>query len=141
MAKCCFCDEQAQGNCAICQTPTCEHHKHPVNRWHNVFHARWICEKCYQAKERRRKIVVVPIIFMFVYLIAKTMDIKWGIKEPSLWIYFWALASVALGVLGFAAIYHTVVRSGKARMWLIWLLPALIFWAVIYLILKILGGL
>lgn len=140
MAKCSFCDEKAQDFCAICQSPACKRHQHPVDRWHNVFHARWICESCYQAKERRRKIVVVPILAMFAYLIAKTMNIQWGIKEPSLWAYFLAIASLALGVIGFAALYHTIVRSGKAQTWFVRLLPVLIVWVAIYLTLRKLGG-
>lgn len=139
MAKCFFCDEKAEGFCAICQTPACKQHQHPVDRWHNVFHARWICEGCYQAKEKRRKVVLVPLLILFAFLIAKTMDITWGIKEPSLWTYLWAMASLALGVFGFATLYHTVTRSGKTRTWVLRMVPILIIWVVIYMILKILG--
>jgi hypothetical protein len=139
MAKCSFCDDKAEGFCPICQSPACELHKHPVNRWHNVFHARWICERCYQAKEKKRRIVLVPLLALFAYLIAATMDITWGIKEPSFWAYLWAMASLALGVVGYTFLYHTLARTGKARKWLLRFLPVLLVWIVIFLIQRSLG--
>ncbi|MCR4441079.1 MAG: hypothetical protein QHH10_02585 [Peptococcaceae bacterium] len=134
MARCHYCEEKATERCGICGLAICETHKHAVNRWHNVFHARWICEGCYQAKERKRKYVLAPVLVVFAFLIARSMKVEWGLREPTTWGYFLALASVALGVLGAAAVYHGITRSKKFKTWLYRLLGAAALWSALYLI-------
>lgn len=138
MAKCSFCNKKCTTICGICERPMCDDHKHPVNRWHNAFHARWICESCYQAKEKRRKIVLVPILLLSAISIASTMDITWGLKEVSMWNYFLALADLALGIFTVALFYNIITRTEKRMLWLKRTIPVIILWLIIFGITRIL---
>lgn len=138
MQDCYFCHEPAAGRCGVCNTPACSRHLHAVNRWHNVFHARQICEGCFLAKERKRKYVLIPLVLLFALLIAKSMGVKWGLAEPSTWSYFFALSSVALGVTGISTVYNAITRSGKALNLLKWFLAVLPAWIVFYSLYSIL---
>jgi len=139
MAKCFYCEETATLNCGLCFVPICDEHKHAVNRWHNAFHASWICEGCYQLKERKRKIVLVPIAVIFAFFIAKSMDVQWGFTEPSMWGYFFALATVVVAVMGAGAAYQLIMRPAKKRIQGYKLLAAVLVWAVLFLLYRTLS--
>lgn len=140
MAKCFYCDEPAAGSCLVCGTPTCKKHQYPVSRWHNVYHASWICEGCYQAKEKKRKYVLIPVLLISAYVIAASMNVIWGIKEPSMWMFFAVAVGVAVIVFAIASIYHAIAKTGKAKKWLFYFLPFLVIWAIIYFVYKSLAG-
>lgn len=141
MAKCYFCPETATEKCGLCFVPVCDQHKHRVNRWHNAFHASWICEDCYRIKEKKRKIVLVPFLLIFICLIAASMDVRWGLAEPSMWLYFFALATVLLAVVGAGTVYQLlIIRSSASRTWLYRLLAAAGLWGFFYLVYRILSA-
>lgn len=140
MAKCFFCDEKATLNCGICQTLMCDKHKHAVNRWHNVYHARWICESCYQQREKKRKIILPPILLVLAVLIGKSMEVRWGLNEPSMWFYFLALSGVALGVTGVSVIFHLVTRSAGLKTQLYRLVIAAIVFSLFLFVYRIVSG-
>lgn len=132
MARCCACKETATKICGICEAPLCDSHAHPVNRWHNAYHARWICEHCYTAKQKRRKYVLLPILLIFIFLVAKSINVQWGLQQPSMWEFFFALGSLSFGTIGLAAAYHLVMRTGQGLLWLKRLLPLFAAWILLY---------
>lgn len=140
LVKCHYCDEPATANCLICGAPACDKHQHKVSRWHNVYHATWICEGCYQAKNNRRKYVLIPILIISAYFIAASMNVIWGISEPSMWLFFFAAAASAVVVFGMAAVYHIAARTGKAKKWMIYLIPSLVLSGLAYFIHNTLKG-
>lgn len=134
MARCYACEQTATKVCGMCETPVCDNHARPVNRWHNVFHARWICDYCYSEKQKKRKYVLIPVLALCAYLIANSMKIRWGLFEPSMWEYFFALGTLGFSTIGFATAYHVVMRTGKGRLWLVRLLPVFAVWLLLYLL-------
>ena len=132
MARCYACKTPATQVCGICEAPVCDKHAHPVNRWHNVYHARYLCEHCYSVKQRRRKYILIPTVSILIFFIAKSMNIQWGLQQPSMWEFFFALCSLGFGTIGFATAYHTVMRTGQGMVWLKRLLPVLAVWVILY---------
>ena len=140
MAKCYYCPETATQNCGICFTPVCDRHKHPVSRWHNPYHASWICQSCYQQKERKRIFVLVPVVAAFAVLIAASMKVQWGLAEPGMWAYFSALAAVLVVVLAAGTLYKLFTRSSEIKVWIYRLLAAALLWTVLFLAYRILSN-
>ena len=134
MGKCYFCEKANTTICGMCETSICDEHKHPVNRWHNVYHARWICQSCYKQRQKKKKYVLVPMLTLFALILYSTMNVQLGLKEPSLWNFLLAVVSVPAGVLGFSGLYHLITLSGQSRKHLILFLPFLLLWIIIYLI-------
>lgn len=134
MAKCHYCQEKATERCGICRVPVCDEHKYATNRWHNPYHARWMCKSCYEQKEKKRKVVLVPVVLLFFFFIAKSMDVKWGFFEPSTWLYFFALSCVLLGVSGAATVYNLMYRTKKRKLWVMRSLAVFIVWLILYFV-------
>ena len=129
--KCKFCDQESTKICGFCEAPICDQHMHPLDRWHNVYHARWICPDCYQQRQRKKKYVIVPLMLFFAILLYFTMNVQFGLNQPSLWQYLLAIVTLPTFVLGFGTFYHLITRSPLSAKLLKMFLPLLVLWLII----------